>query len=101
MMETVKTTEGSSLTLLLKGRLDTTAAPEVIKELGTLLVEGVESFTLDMAECDYVASSGLRAVLGAQKKMNALGGTMVVKNVCDSVMEVFEITGFADILTIE
>lgn len=101
MMETTKTQEGGSLTLSLKGRLDTTAAPEVIKEMDEILVEGVENFVLDMADCDYVASSGLRAVLGAQKKMNALGGTMVVKHVCESVMEVFEMTGFADILTIE
>ena len=53
------------------------------------------------ADCDYVASSGLRAILGAQKKMNSLQGTMVVKNVVSDVMEVFEMTGFADILTFE
>ena len=54
-----------------------------------------------MKNCDYVASSGLRVILNAQKKMNALHGTMVVKNVINDVMEVFEMTGFADILTFE
>ena len=54
-----------------------------------------------MEECDYVASSGLRAILVAQKKMNGLQGDMIVKHVISSVMEVFEMTGFADILTFE
>ena len=71
------------------------------KQENESLKEGVESFVLDMKNCDYVASSGLRVILNAQKKMNALHGTMVVKNVINDVMEVFEMTGFADILTFE
>ena len=93
--------EGTDLTMEINGRLDTNAAPKLIDEINESLVDGVESFVLDMKDCDYVASSGLRAILNAQKKMNALHGTMVVKNVIDDVMEVFEMTGFADILTFE
>ena len=98
-MEIKKMQEGTDLTMEINGRLD--AAPKLIDEINESLVDGVESFVLDMKDCDYVASSGLRAILNAQKKMNALHGTMVVKNVIDDVMEVFEMTGFADILTFE
>lgn len=100
-MEIKKMQEGTDLTMEINGRLDTNAAPKLIDEINESLVDGVESFVLDMKDCDYVASSGLRAILNAQKKMNALHGTMVVKNVIDDVMEVFEMTGFADILTFE
>ncbi len=100
-MDIKKTQNGSKLIMEISGRLDTNAAPAMIEELNQLLVDGVEEFELDMAGCDYVASSGLRAILGAQKKMNALHGSMVVKNVLGDVMEVFEMTGFADILTFE
>ena len=100
-MEIKKTQEGSKITMEITGRLDTNAAPKLIEEINESLVDGVERFELDMKECDYVASSGLRAILNAQKKMNALHGTMVVKNVTNDVMEVFEMTGFADILTFE
>lgn len=99
-MEIKKTTNGNEVVMQLSGRLDTNAAPDLIKEIETTLVDGVASFVLDMEGCDYVASSGLRAILVAQKKMNSLQGNMVVKNVISNVMEVFEMTGFADILTI-
>ena len=100
-MEIIKETNGAQLTIEIKGRLDTNAAPKLIDELNKLLVEGVERFVLDMKDCDYVASSGLRAILGAQKQMNVLQGEMIVKNVMEDVMEVFEMTGFVDILTFE
>lgn len=100
-MEIKKMQEGTGLTMEINGRLDTNAAPKLIEEINDSLVDGIESFVLDMKNCDYVASSGLRAILNAQKKMNALHGTMVVKNVINDVMEVFEMTGFADILTFE
>lgn len=100
-MKITKTQNEAELIMAISGRLDTNAAPELIKEIEHELVDGVESFVLDMEECDYVASSGLRAILGAQKKMNSLSGKMVVKNVVGDVMEVFEMTGFADILTFE
>ncbi len=100
-MEIKKTQNGSDLVMWVSGRLDTNAATKLIAEIDDNLVDGVKSFVLDMEDCDYVASSGLRAILGAQKKMNSLQGTMVVKNVVSDVMEVFEMTGFADILTFE
>ncbi len=100
-MEIKMTQKDSELTMAISGRLDTNAAPKLIAEMDENLVEGVKAFVLDMADCDYVASSGLRAILGAQKKMNSLQGTMVVKNVVSDVMEVFEMTGFADILNFE
>lgn len=100
-MEITKNLSGSTLTMAIIGRLDTNSANALIKEIDEELVDGVESFILDMEKCDYVASSGLRAILNAQKKMNSLQGTMVVKNVVSDVMEVFEMTGFSDILTIE
>ncbi len=100
-MEIKKTQNNSELVMKISGRLDTNAAPKLIAEIDENLVEGINNFVLDMADCDYVASSGLRAILGAQKKMNTLCGTMVVKNVISDVMEVFEMTGFADILNFQ
>lgn len=100
-MEITKVEQGSELIMSIQGRLDTNAAPKLGEAVEEALVDGVEHFVLDMAECDYVASSGLRVILGAQKKMNALGGNMIVRNVLDPVMEVFEMIGFADILTFE
>ncbi len=100
-MDISKIVNETEVTIKLSGRLDTTAAPELIELLDEILVDGVELFVLDMEECDYVASSGLRAILGAQKKMNAIHGKMIVKNVVSDVMAVFEMTGFSDILTFE
>ncbi len=85
----------------LLGRLDTNAAPRFSEKTEEYLTEEVEKFVLDMSGCDYVASSGLRVILSAQKKMNALSGKMTVINVDASVMEVFEMVGFSDILTFE
>ena len=100
-MEVKETRNGTELTIAIAGRLDTVAAPAFIQQLNELLAGEVDSFILDMKDCDYVASSGLRAVLNAQMTMTKKGGHMVVKNVVPSVMEVFEMTGFADILTID
>ena len=80
-MEIRRMQEGKGLIMEIDGRLDTNAAPKLLEEINESLKEGVESFVLDMKNCDYVASSGLRVILNAQKKMNALHGTMVVKNV--------------------
>lgn len=93
-----KTAEEKKLTMALEGRLDTTTAPEMENALADLAE--AESLVLDLEELEYVSSAGLRVILKAQKMMNARGG-MTLINVNDSVMEVFEITGFADILTIE
>ena len=98
-MEIKKEQNGTSLTMFLSGRLDTVAAADFEKELQSSL-EGVSTLVLDCSELTYVASSGLRALLMAQKRMNKQG-SMVVKNVSEEVKEIFEVTGFSDILTIE
>jgi anti-sigma B factor antagonist len=86
-------------TLVLEGRLDTTTAPELEKALSELGAD-VKDLIMDLKDLAYVSSAGLRVLLSAQKKFGKTG-TMKLQNVCDTVMEVFEITGFADILVIE
>ena len=97
-MTITKTKDGSTLTIALEGRLDTTTAPQLEAELKEHLA-GVTEFTLDMKELAYLSSAGLRVLLSAQKQMNKQG-KMILTNVCETIMEVFEVTGFADILTI-
>lgn len=97
-MKTEKKTENGTLTLTLEGRLDTTTAPELEREIGDL--GGVQDLVIDMKNLEYISSAGLRVILKAQKIMNTKGSMRLV-NVCESIMEVFEITGFSDILTIE
>ena len=94
-----KTEDGSTLVLALEGRLDTTTAPELEAVLKESLA-GVGTLVLDMEGLVYLSSAGLRVILGAQKQMNRQGN-MVVRYVNDTIMEVFEVTGFTDILTIE
>ena len=89
---------GSTLKVSVSGRLDTTTAPELEKTLGSQL-EGIESLTLDFAELAYISSAGLRVLLALQKIMNRQG-QMVVTHVNDNIMEVFDVTGFVDMLTI-
>lgn len=98
-MNISKNKEGSLLTLSLSGRLDTMTAPELEKTINDN-ISGVDELVLDLAELEYMSSAGLRVLLSAQKKMNAVG-KMTVKNVNEMIMEIFEVTGFADILTIE
>lgn len=98
-MTITKTQNGTELTVALEGRLDTTTAPELENTLKGSL-DGVETLTLDFSKLDYISSAGLRVLLSAQKQMNKQG-SMVVRNVNEIVQEVFEVTGFADILTIE
>lgn len=93
-----KKLEGSKLTIALEGRLDTTTAPQLDSELNSSL-NGVKELHLDLADLAYLSSAGLRSILSAQKKMNRQG-KMEVHNVCETIMEVFELTGFVDILTI-
>lgn len=81
------------------GRLDTTTAPSLDKAINED-IEGATKLVLDLKGLEYVSSAGLRVLLAAQKKMQKAGG-MVLTGVCEEVMEVFEMTGFADILTIE
>ena len=87
------------LVLVITGRLDTTTAPNLDKEINENL-ENVKSLILDFNGLEYISSAGLRVLLSAQKKMQQIG-TMKVINVCELVMDVFEVTGFKDILTIE
>lgn len=91
----------SELTAKIEGRLDTTTAPQLESELADNLKEDTTKLVLDMEELEYVSSAGLRVILSAHKKMAAKGGELEVCNVKDIIMEVFEITGFADILTIK
>ncbi|MBR4607742.1 MAG: STAS domain-containing protein [Lachnospiraceae bacterium] len=98
-MKIEKKTDGTKLTVALQGRLDTMTAPELDKEFHESL-DGVTELVVDLAELEYVSSAGLRVLLSAQKVMNKQG-SMVVKNVNEQIMEVFEVTGFSDILTIE
>ena len=88
------------LNLKLSGRLETSTAPELQAVIEKEL-EGTDELKLDMEGIEYVSSAGLRVLLAASKEMKAKGGNMIVSNVNDDVMEVFEITGFKEILTIE
>lgn len=94
-----KNINGSSVTLKVIGRLDTVTAPELEAAVGESVC-GISELVLDCSELEYVSSAGLRVILNAQKKMN-VQGSMKLTGVNEDVMEVFDITGFADILTIE
>ena len=94
-----KTKNGNELTVALTGRLDTTTAPQLEAELKESL-SGVEKLVLDFAALEYLSSAGLRVLLATQKIMNKQG-EMIVKNVNETIAEIFEVTGFSDILTIE
>ncbi|MBE5926412.1 MAG: STAS domain-containing protein [Lachnospiraceae bacterium] len=98
-MEILKTRDGELLKVDLVGRLDTTTGPELESNLKDDL-DGVTELILDFEKLDYVSSAGLRVLLVLQKKMNKQG-SMVIKNASESIIEVFDITGFIDILTVE
>ena len=97
-MEMIKQKKESIYSIALVGRLDTSTAPQLESEINANL-EGVTEFELDFAKLDYISSAGLRVLLAAQKIMNKQG-SMRVCNVNPEIMEVFDITGFSDILTI-
>ncbi|MBR1635957.1 MAG: STAS domain-containing protein [Lachnospiraceae bacterium] len=99
MLNIEKKAEGKNLMMTLTGRLDTITAPDLEKEVKES-IEGVESLDFDFKSLEYISSAGLRVLLSAQKIMNKQG-SMVIKNASDEVKEIFEVTGFADILTIE
>ena len=94
-----KKINNDAVTLTISGRLDTQTAPELENELGAVLGSAKE-LVFDMTNLEYVSSAGLRVILKAQKAMNTQG-SMKLTGVNDSIMEVFDITGFLDILTIE
>lgn len=94
-----KKIENENVTLTISGRMDTTTAPELEKTLDNVL-DGTKELVFDMTNLEYISSAGLRVILKAQKAMNAQGSMKLI-GVNDSIMEVFDITGFLDILTIE
>ncbi len=98
-MEIIKNKTENTLEVALQGRLDTTTAPQ-LEAVVTGELTGVEVLTFDFSKLEYVSSAGLRVLLAAQKTMNKQG-KMSIKNVNSDINEVFEITGFSDILTIE
>ena len=94
-----KKLNGTSAVLAITGRLDTQTAPQLEAELDGI-IRGLQELTFDMTKLEYVSSAGLRIILKAQKIMNAQGSMKLI-GVNDSIMEVFDITGFMDILTID
>ena len=99
MLNINKTIENGKALFTLAGRLDTTTAPDLEKELKASL-NGVSELVLDFAGLEYISSAGLRVLLSAQKIMNKQG-SMKLKNVNEIIMEILEVTGFSEILTIE
>ena len=98
-MTITKAQNGNELVVSLEGRLDTVTAPELEAEFKASL-SGVTALTLDFEKLEYISSAGLRVLLSAQKVMNAQGKMKVI-NVNETIMEIFEVTGFSDILTVE
>ena len=99
MLNIEKTLDGSTLNVALGGRLDTTTAPQLENELKAEL-DKADTLALDFEKLEYISSAGLRVLLSAQKVMSKKGG-MTIRHVNDVIMEIFEVTGFIDILTIE
>ena len=99
MLNITKNVNGSEIKLILEGRLDTATAPQLEATLNRVLA-GVTSLKFDLEKLDYISSAGLRVLLSSQKTMNKQG-SMVISNVSPEVKEIFDVTGFTDILTIE
>ena len=98
-MEIVKKQDGSNLTISLEGRLDTTTAPQLETELKQSL-DGIEALEFDLSKLDYISSAGLRVLLSAHKAFAKKNG-LVITNVNETVLEIFDVTGFKDILNIK
>jgi anti-sigma B factor antagonist len=98
-MKISKNQKGTALEIALEGRLDTTTAPQLESELKSAL-SGTTELVFDLAKLDYISSAGLRVLLSTQKVMNKQGSMKII-NVNETIMEVFDVTGFVDILTIE
>lgn len=98
-MEIIKTRNGASLTVALRGRLDTNTSPSLERELAGELASA-EELVFDLTDLAYVSSAGLRVFLLTQKQINRQGGKMSVHHVAPEIQEVFRITGFSDFLTI-
>ncbi len=98
-MEINKIKDGTALTIELEGRLDTVSAPQLETELKKS-ISGVETLIFDFAKLEYLSSAGLRVLLASQKVMNRQG-QMIIKNVNSTIADIFEVTGFSEILTVE
>lgn len=98
-MTITKNQDGETLTVAVEGRLDTTTAPKLEKELRASIA-GIKKLIFDLGGLAYISSAGLRTLLSAQKKMNRQG-EMIVRGCNDGIMEILEVTGFVDILNIE
>ena len=98
-MEIKKMQDGDNLTIVLTGRLDTTTAPHLEAELKSS-IGGVTYLIFDFENLEYISSAGLRVLLAAQKVMNKQGA-MVIRNVNETIADIFEVTGFSEILTVE
>lgn len=98
-MNIIKNQNGKTLTVALEGRLDTVTAPQLEGELRTA-VNGVDELIFNLEKLDYISSAGLRVLLSAQKVMNRQG-KMVIRSVKPDIMEIFDVTGFTDLLSIE
>ena len=99
MLKVEKKLEDDKLYVAVEGRLDTITSPDLEKEINES-IEGVKDLTIDFDKVEYISSSGLRVLLAEQKVMNKQGSMKLI-NVNDTIMEIFEVTGFTDILTIE
>ncbi|MBQ6494076.1 MAG: STAS domain-containing protein [Erysipelotrichaceae bacterium] len=99
-MEIIKTVKDETAELSLIGRLDTTTAPELEEELKKLFEAGSKDLAINLEQLEYISSAGLRVLLFAQKSVTP-EGKLVIRNARPEIMEVFDITGFTDILTIE
>ena len=99
MFNFTNSTNGTTSTFYLEGRLDAVSSPQLEEALKPIYAEA-ETLVLDFAKLEYISSAGLRVLLSAQKKMQKKGGT-IIKNANSDIKEIFEVTGFADILTVE
>ena len=98
-MKITKTQNGSELIVALEGGLDSNSAPQLETELKSC-IKSIDKLTLDFEKLNYISSAGLRVLLSAQKKLKKKGG-VTVKNVSEGVREVFELTGFTRLMTVE
>lgn len=99
-MEIIKKVQGNATALALKGRLDTITCTQLANELGPIFDEGPVNLVFDFAQLQYISSAGLRVLLMAQKRINALGTEMEIIGASETVREVFDITGFSAIIKI-
>lgn len=93
-----KTSENGTITIALDGRLDTSTAPKLMNEIDSL--ENFDTLVFDLSSLEYISSAGLRAILSAQKKANGMNSKLIIENVNELCKEIFDVTGFTDVLNI-